>query len=391
MSRRKKHGSVTAPVADGTLALRLRAQAQLQGKATRNAMDETPPSALATQELVHEMQARQVELEMQNDALRQTSGLLDCARSRYFDLYDHAPVGYVTVTEGGLIHEANLTVATLLGVVHSALLMRALSDFVGPQDQHSYALMCQELQDTGKPQTRDLKMTRTNGSLLWVHLLATLAVDKTGVRLMRMVLSDINMLKSSQSHLEHLAYYDALTNLPNRLLKADRLQQAMVQARRTGQGLAVVYIDLDGFKAVNDRHGHAAGDQLLVAVARNMQQVLREGDTLARIGGDEFVAVLINVADMAVCAPMLDRLLGAAAKPLLLGDEQVQVSASLGVTFYPQAQEVDGEQLLRQADHALYQAKQDGRNRYRIYDCIQGLARQTPAWVKQSGPGSTSV
>lgn len=391
MSRRKKHVSVIPPLAGGTLALRLRAQAQLQGKATRNAMDETTPSALATQELVHEMQVRQVELEMQNDALRQTSDLLDCARSRYFDLYDRAPVGYVTVTEGGLIHEANLTVATLLGVVHSALLMRALSDFVGPQDQDSYALMCKKLQDTGKPQTRDLKMTRTNGSLLWVHLLATLAVDETGVRLMRMVLSDINMLKSSQSHLEHLAYYDALTNLPNRLLKADRLQQAMVQARRTGQGLAVVYIDLDGFKTINDRHGHAAGDQLLVAVARNMQQVLREGDTLARIGGDEFVAVLINVTGMAVCAPMLDRLLGAAAKPLQLGDEQLQVSASLGVTFYPQAQEVDGEQLLRQADHALYQAKQDGRNRYRMYDCIQGLAGQTPALVNKSGPGCTSV
>jgi diguanylate cyclase (GGDEF)-like protein len=155
--------------------------------------------------------------------------------------------------------------------------------------------------------------------------------------------------------------------------------------------LAVVYIDLDGFKAINDRYGHDAGDQLLVAVARQMQEVLREGDTLARMGGDEFAAILINVPGIAACAQLLDRLLGAAAKPLQVGDHRLQVSASLGVTFYPQTGEVDGDQLLRQADHALYQAKQAGKKRYRIYDCVQGLSGPTATPASKTRPGCKPV
>lgn len=391
MSRPKRPVAVSPPVADDAQALRQRAEAQFQDKATQQAPSEDTRSPLDTQDLMHELQVHQIELEMQNDALRQTSDVLDSARARYFDLYDQAPVGYVTVTRDGLIHEANLTAAALLGVARGGLVMQTLSAFVDQEDQNSYALLCQKLLASGMPQTRDIKMTRQNGSQLWVHLLATAATDNAGVRVMRMVLSDINTLKSFERHLDHLAHYDALTNLPNRLLKADRLQQAMVQARRSGQKLALVYIDLDGFKAVNDSHGHGAGDQLLVAVASQMQQVLREGDTLARMGGDEFVAVLINVGDREACAPLLDRLLSAAARPIQVGGQTLQVSASLGVTFYPQAQEVADDQLLHQADHAMYQAKGEGKNRYRIYDSAQGLDPPTAPPANQIRPGGNLV
>lgn len=383
--------NVNKPLASDALALRQRAEAQFQENAAQQGSNAATPSALDTQDQMRELQARQIELETQNEALRQTTDFLDSARARYFDLYDQAPVGYLTLTESGLVHEANLTAAGLLGVARSALVMQALSGYVDQQDQHSYALLCQKLLGTGLPQTRDLKMICQDGSQLWVHLVATLSADEAGARVMRMVLSDINMLKSFERHLDHLAHYDALTNLPNRLLKADRLQQAMVQARRSGQGLAVVYIDLDGFKTINDRYGHDAGDQLLVAVARQMQEVLREGDTLARMGGDEFAAILINVPGIAACAQLLDRLLGAAAKPLQVGDHRLQVSASLGVTFYPQAGEVDGDQLLRQADHALYQAKQAGKKRYRIYDCVQGLNWPTATPASKTRPGCKPV
>jgi diguanylate cyclase (GGDEF)-like protein len=110
--------------------------------------------------------------------------------------------------------------------------------------------------------------------------------------------SDITAMKTQQHQLERFAHFDALTELPNRVLLADRLQQAMSQALRRSQQLAVVYLDLDGFKAINDHHGHQAGDAVLMAVAQRMKQVLREGDTLARIGGDEFVAVLIDLEDV---------------------------------------------------------------------------------------------
>jgi diguanylate cyclase (GGDEF)-like protein/PAS domain S-box-containing protein len=183
--------------------------------------------------------------------------------------------------------------------------------------------------------------------------------------------SDITALKEHEKQLEHIAHYDALTNLPNRVLLADRLHQAMTQAQRRGQQLAVAYLDLDGFKAVNDKHGHDAGDQLLMTVATRMKQALREGDTLARLGGDEFVAVLLDLADIEASVPMLTRLLTAAAEPVQVSDFILHVSASLGVTFYPQAEDIDADQLLRQADQAMYQAKVAGKNRYYVFDAAQ--------------------
>ena len=183
--------------------------------------------------------------------------------------------------------------------------------------------------------------------------------------------TDITSLKENEQKLEHIAHFDALTGLPNRVRLADRLQQAMAQAKRRGQRLAVAYLDLDGFKAVNDMHGHEAGDQLLIALSDRMKQVLREGDTLARIGGDEFVAVLLDLSDITTSEPMLNRLLAAAAQPVQYDDMVLKVSASLGVTFYPQADEVDADVLLRQADQAMYQAKLAGKNRFHIFDAEQ--------------------
>jgi diguanylate cyclase (GGDEF)-like protein/PAS domain S-box-containing protein len=181
---------------------------------------------------------------------------------------------------------------------------------------------------------------------------------------------DLSDIKAQQQQLENMAHFDALTQLPNRVLLADRLQQAMSQVQRRDRLLAVVYLDLDGFKLVNDSFGHEAGDFLLVAVADNMKQVLREGDTLARLGGDEFVAVLTDLSDAEDCSQTMLRLLAAVAKPVPFADTQLEVSASLGVTFYPQAQAVDADQLLRQADQAMYQAKLTGKNRYHAFDAV---------------------
>lgn len=186
--------------------------------------------------------------------------------------------------------------------------------------------------------------------------------------------SDISAQKAQQSELERLAHFDALTGLPNRVLLADRLHQAMVQAQRRSQTLAVVYIDLDGFKAVNDQQGHQAGDQLLTIVASHMKQALREGDTLARLGGDEFAAVLIDLPDVASCMPLLHRLLAASAQVVQVNNCALQVSASIGVTFYPQMQDIDADQLLRQADHAMYQAKLAGKNRFQFFDTEKDIS-----------------
>jgi diguanylate cyclase (GGDEF)-like protein len=183
--------------------------------------------------------------------------------------------------------------------------------------------------------------------------------------------SDISPIKEYQKRLEHSAYYDVLTGLPNRVLLADRLRQGIAQTRRRGQGLAVAFLDLDGFKGINDQHGHEAGDQLLIALATRMKQALRESDTLARIGGDEFVAVLLDLGGIEASEQILTRMLEAAAEPVHIGDLVLQVSASLGVTFYPQTEDIEADQLIRQADQAMYQAKLAGKNRYQVFDTGQ--------------------
>ena len=180
--------------------------------------------------------------------------------------------------------------------------------------------------------------------------------------------SDITAIKVHEHELEHIAYFDALTGLPNRVLLADRLAQAMLQAQRRDQLLALVYLDLDGFKSINDQFGHEAGDRVLIWVASRMKETLREGDTLARLGGDEFVAVLVDLPDTATCQPLLARLLAAAAEPLAFAGHSLRVSASLGVTFFPQAQAIDADQLQRQAVQAMYQAKLAGKNRLQVFD-----------------------
>ena len=190
------------------------------------------------------------------------------------------------------------------------------------------------------------------------------------------VLTDITLLKLQQEQLEQMAYHDALTGLPNRALLTDRLQQAMARSDRHGHRLAVAYIDLDGFKAVNDMHGHATGDRLLTTIAGRMTTIIREEDTLARLGGDEFVAVLGDLDGDGDCLPMVERLLAAASEPVVVDGVALQVTASIGVALYPHSQASSADQLLRQADHAMYEAKLSGKNRYRVYGIA---ARQPPS------------
>ncbi|MGY8529246.1 diguanylate cyclase [Paracidovorax citrulli] len=180
------------------------------------------------------------------------------------------------------------------------------------------------------------------------------------------VITDISQIKAHEQELQHIALYDSLTGLPNRRLLADRLVQGIAQAQRRRQLLAVCYLDLDGFKRVNDQHGHAAGDQLLVEVGRRIQAQLRAEDTLARLGGDEMVVLINGLQAPEDCTPLIDRILHAVRQPVPLPKGQGFVSASMGLSFYP----TDGDTpdlLLRQADHAMYEAKQDGKNHCRHF------------------------
>jgi diguanylate cyclase (GGDEF)-like protein len=176
--------------------------------------------------------------------------------------------------------------------------------------------------------------------------------------------------KQTDGKLERIAHYDLLTNLPNRELLASRLSYAMEQCLRLNRSLAVAFLDLDNFKAVNDKHGHNVGDDLLVEVSKRMKGALRRGDTLARIGGDEFIVVMVDLENFECSEPVLERLLKAAADPVTVGDAVMQVSVSIGVTLYSK-DDVNADLLIRNADQAMYVAKQAGKNRYHRFDIVQ--------------------
>lgn len=236
----------------------------------------------------------------------------------------------------------------------------------GRQDKAFYAAMWLELLSTGH--WRGEIWNRRKDGQVSVEMLTISAVpDSHGqVRQYVAVFNNITDIKNYQFELEQTARSDALTNLPNRLLLADRLSLAMTQAERHQKLLGVVFIDLDGFKAINDNYGHEAGDQVLITLAHRMRSALRESDTLARLGGDEFVALLPDLAAATDAQPTLRRLLEAAALPIQVPGQQVQVTASIGASFYPQEGKCIADDLLRQADMAMYQAKLSGKNRYQL-------------------------
>lgn len=181
------------------------------------------------------------------------------------------------------------------------------------------------------------------------------------------VFSNIAHLAQQWHELEHIANHDALTDLPNRLLLSDRLELALAHAERTGNFIAICFLDLDGFKPVNDEFGHAAGDLVLQEIAKRLLKVVRGSDTVSRVGGDEFVMLLANLNSLGNLKEMLDRVLEEIAHPIQIQNQKAYISGSIGVTLFPQDHS-DAETLLQHADQAMYQAKHMGKAGYYFYD-----------------------
>lgn len=217
-------------------------------------------------------------------------------------------------------------------------------------------------QEELKISTRDCRTVDVSASV------SAIKNDQGIITTFVILLMDISRQKQHQKHLERIAHFDTLTHLPNRILLGKRLNDAMTQAKSSDSRLAVLYIDLDGFKTVNDRHGHQIGDRLLMDIARRMESVLHERDTLGRLGGDEFMVIVPDIDSRPRRNDYFYRILQAISLPVHSEAGVIEVSASLGVAYYPHNDHLEAEQLIRQADLAMFKAKINGKNRFEIFD-----------------------
>ena len=236
----------------------------------------------------------------------------------------------------------------------------------GKQSPQFYTDMWQSIDEYGHWQGE--VWNRTKSGELYAELLniSTVLDDDENILNYVGVFTDVTHSKHQQEELSRMAHYDVLTQLPNRTLFSDRFHQAAAHSKRSGNQLAVCFLDLDKFKPVNDSYGHTVGDQLLKEVAVRIKDCIREEDTVSRQGGDEFALLLGEIESFNHCEQFLDRLLDTIAQPYLIDGVSHKISASCGITLYP-FDDADLDTLLRHADHAMYQAKQAGRNRHRLF------------------------
>ncbi|MCW8932911.1 MAG: EAL domain-containing protein [Gammaproteobacteria bacterium] len=439
--------------------------------------------------MFHELQTHQIELELQNEELKQAQLALSKSQKKFSDLYDFAPVGYMTVNDKGLILESNLTLATMLGVDRGRLIEQPLSAFITKTDQDIYYFTRKKLlkslqqqvcelrlhSKTGKVFFAQMRLTisqdvdgnsgqfrvvvtdindsilaqekintlsqaieqspvsviitdtdanieyvnsnfeqttgytleevmgknpcflqsgknsltdnqniwktlndgdvwqgeflnqKKNGETFWEHAYIAPVISKSGKLTHYLaVKEDITFRKQQQEQILYQANYDKLTGLPNRFLALDRLSQLINEARRHHKLLALLFLDLDDFKKVNDTLGHETGDLLLNKAASRLSSVIRSGDTVARWGGDEFIIILGELETKDDVHSVLESILKQFRKAFKINDREFMTTTSIGVTFYPE--DGDGPQLLlRLADSAMYHAKTHGANTFSFY------------------------
>jgi diguanylate cyclase (GGDEF)-like protein/PAS domain S-box-containing protein len=278
---------------------------------------------------------------------------------------DHTSEGIAMAREDGRIMEANPALADLTGISAEALEQSSLFDLIS---EPAPSRIHDAVTSDGSWRGEVTATSRDRGPFSAWLTLTRFAVEEAGSAQARIValLSDISGVRQSQAELEHLAHHDSLTGLPNRALFHDRVDQAIQSADRRGQRLALLFMDLDGFKDINDSLGHSEGDQLLTEVAQRLTGAMRASDTLARIGGDEFMVLLNGLADAETAGTASARLLDVFRDGFDVAGHDVFMTASAGISVYPR----DGgsvETLIQSADAAMYDAKAAGKNTFRFF------------------------
>ncbi|MBV4455697.1 MULTISPECIES: sensor domain-containing diguanylate cyclase [Pseudomonas] len=278
-------------------------------------------------------------------------------------VFSHARDGIIVVDPFGRVIAVNEAFTRLTGFGQDEILGRELNSHRMVRRLAAFYAPMKNALDFHGHWSGEIQSSHKDGREMTSRISVSAVHDRHGnVQHYVALCSDMTQMKQRLQLLERDARYDALTQLPNRLLLAERMRQALGKARIDQQKVAIAFIDLDGFKALNDSYGHDWGDRVLQIVAARINATLREGDTLARLGGDEFVAALVGLQAVEDSQPLLERMLQAANAPILIGTQTVEIAASIGVAFYPEhGLQVDG--LISKADQAMYLSKKAGGNR----------------------------
>jgi diguanylate cyclase (GGDEF)-like protein/PAS domain S-box-containing protein len=281
-------------------------------------------------------------------------------------MFDESPIGKALFGPDGRYVRVNRAYCEFLGYTEQDFVGRLAVDFAHPDERASTTALAQVIRgDCRRVSNVEKRYRHADGSDLWGRLSLTRLGNGDDATVLAAI-EDITVARVAEAQLRHQALHDSLTSLPNRTLIFDRLEQALARARRDGTSVAVVVIDVDHFKLVNDSYGHPAGDQLLVTVAAQLQSALRDCDTAGRLGGDEFVVVCEGIDDPSEALVIAERLRKAVRVAVQIGDVTLLPSASLGCTL--SGPESTSDQLVAEADAALYRAKAAGRGRYEMFD-----------------------
>ncbi len=305
---------------------------------------------------------------------KQAESALRESEKRFRDTLEYAPIGMSVTTLDGRIVLANRALCQILGYEKDALENLSFRDFTHPEDiEQSVVNMQQILAGEIDSYQLEKRYLHKNGATIWAQLTVSLLRDTAGVPLNFIAqIEDISGRKRDQEEIHRLAYYDTLTGLPNRRLLMDRFNQALTQAKRFHRSLAVMYLDLDRFKDVNDQLGHDVGDELLIAVAARLNACVRNVDTVSRQGGDEFIVILTEISQPQDAERVACKILDSLAMPVTIGEQRLSITTSIGIAVLPIAGTASAGELLKQADMAMYAAKDAGRNQYRFCCCPTG-------------------
>jgi len=308
---------------------------------------------------------------------KEHAGVRTAAESQRLRQLADATFEGILIHRDGVILDANAALGELAGIAPATLIGRNVAELAAPA---SSELLRHRLEAPSQEVT-EIDITLADGTRRPVEILSR-PIERDGEQVAVLAMRDISDRKRAEDRIRHLAHHDSLTGLPNRSLFNDRMQQALTLSGRQEQGLAVLCLDLDGFKLVNDLHGYRFGDRLLVHVADRLRNAVRSLDTVARLGGDEFAVVQPFARQPNAAANLAERLLASLSAPFDIDGRQVLVGTSIGLALYPDNGSTVTD-LLKNADTALYRAKRDGRGTFRFFEAAMDLHLQARRLLEQ--------